>query len=81
MTPAPTQAMPVAHYWIKQRFTPMVNRYEICESDAAGQVGRMLAFAQQKRMKLREESSSTRTTRRVRSSSASRRATSSTFTA
>ena len=55
MTPAPTQAMPVAHYWIKQRFTPMVNRYEICESDAAGQVGGMIAFAQQKRMKLREE--------------------------
>jgi hypothetical protein len=55
MTPAPTQAMPLAHYWIKQRFTPIVNRYEICESDAAGQVGRMLAFAQQKRMKLREE--------------------------
>jgi uncharacterized protein YxjI len=55
MTPAPTQVTPVAHYWIKQRFTPLVNRYEICESDASGQVGRMLAFAQQKRMKSREE--------------------------
>ncbi len=43
------------NFLIKQRFAPMVNRYEIWSVDARWQPTAMLGFAQQKRMKLREE--------------------------
>jgi uncharacterized protein YxjI len=43
------------HFLVKQRFTAMVNRYEIWGADAQWQPTTMLGFAQQKRMKLREE--------------------------
>jgi uncharacterized protein YxjI len=43
------------NFLVKQRFTAMVNRYEIWSVDAAWQPTTMLGFAQQKRMKLREE--------------------------
>jgi uncharacterized protein YxjI len=48
--------VPVAVFAVKQRFTAMVNRYEILPAGADGNPnGPMLAFAQQKRMKLKEE--------------------------
>ncbi len=43
------------NFLVKQRFTAMVNRYEIWSVDAQWQPITMLGFAQQKRMKLREE--------------------------
>jgi uncharacterized protein YxjI len=43
------------HLLIKQRFTAMVNRYEIRQSDAHWNEGPIIGLAQQKRMKLREE--------------------------
>lgn len=43
------------NFLVKQRFTAMVNRYEIWGVDAQWQPTTMLGFAQQKRMKLREE--------------------------
>ncbi len=43
------------NFLIKQRFAAMVNRYEIWSVDAQWQPTAMLGFAQQKRMKLREE--------------------------
>jgi hypothetical protein len=56
MTLSPVSSAPVAVFAIKQRFTPVVNRYEVLPADAAGNpVGPILAFAQQKRMKLKEE--------------------------
>jgi uncharacterized protein YxjI len=56
MSPAQTKSAPVAVFAVKQRFTPVVNRYEILPADADGNPnGAMLAFAQQKRMKLKEE--------------------------
>ncbi len=51
-----TNPAPAAVYAVKQRITPMVNRYEFSHADAEGNpTGTMLAFAQQKRMKLKEE--------------------------
>ena len=48
--------VPVAVFAVKQRFTAMVNRYEVLPADANGNpTGPMFAFAQQKRMKLKEE--------------------------
>jgi len=43
------------NFLIKQRFTAMVNRYEIWNVEADWQPVSMIGFAQQKRMKLREE--------------------------
>jgi uncharacterized protein YxjI len=43
------------NFLIKQRFAAMVNRYEIWSVDAQWQPTTMLGFAQQKRMKMREE--------------------------
>lgn len=43
------------HYLIRQRITLGVNRYELWTSDASWNAGQELAFAQQKRMKLKEE--------------------------
>jgi hypothetical protein len=47
--------MVVPAFFIKQRITVMVNRYEILAANPDGSEGRMLAFAEQKRMKLKEE--------------------------
>lgn len=43
------------NFLIKQRFAAMVNRYEIWSVDSQWEPVTMLGFAQQKRMKLREE--------------------------
>jgi uncharacterized protein YxjI len=47
--------MVVPKFFVKQRITVMVNRYEIRAADADGTEGPLLAFAEQKRMKLKEE--------------------------
>jgi hypothetical protein len=47
--------MVVPAFFIKQRITVMVNRYEILAANPDGSEGAMLAFAEQKRMKLKEE--------------------------
>ena len=41
--------------FIKQKITFMVNRYEVWSADAAGNPGGLIAFAQQKRMAMREQ--------------------------
>jgi hypothetical protein len=50
--PAP---MVVPRFFIKQRITVMVNRYEIRAANPDGSEGQLMAFAEQKRMKLKEE--------------------------
>lgn len=45
----------IPHLEIVQHFTPLVNRYEVRRSDAQGQTGEVLAFAQQKRLAIREQ--------------------------
>ncbi|SFL24522.1 hypothetical protein [Geodermatophilus ruber] len=51
----PPAAMVVPAFFVKQRITMMVNRYEILAANPDGSEGQMLAFAEQKRMKLKEE--------------------------
>jgi uncharacterized protein YxjI len=51
-TPA---VMYVPRFFVKQRITLMVNRYEIRVADPDGTEGALMAFAEQKRMKLKEE--------------------------
>ena len=50
--PAP---MVVPAFYVKQRVTLMVNRYEVIGMNSDGSEGPLLAFAEQKRMKLKEE--------------------------
>jgi uncharacterized protein YxjI len=50
--PAP---MVVPRFFVKQRITLMVNRYEIRAANPDGTEGALMAFAEQKRMKLKEE--------------------------
>lgn len=50
-----TQPMYVPKFFIRQRITLMVNRYEIHAANPDGTEGPLWAFAEQKRMKLREE--------------------------
>ena len=45
----------VPKFFIKQRITVMVNRYEIRAANPDGTEGPLMAFAEQKRMKLKEE--------------------------
>ena len=40
---------------VKQKLTMMVNRYEVLESDEAGNPGRLMALAEQKRMAFKEQ--------------------------
>jgi hypothetical protein len=47
--------MHVPLFFVRQQITMMVNRYEIRGANPDGSEGHLLAFAQQKRMKLREE--------------------------
>jgi uncharacterized protein YxjI len=48
-------AMLVPKFFVKQRITLMVNRYEIRVANPDGTEGALMAFAEQKRMKLKEE--------------------------
>ncbi|WP_241037107.1 hypothetical protein [Blastococcus litoris] len=51
----PPAAMVVPRFFVKQRITVMVNRYEVRAAAPDGAEGHLLAFAEQKRMKLKEE--------------------------
>jgi uncharacterized protein YxjI len=51
----PPAAMVVPAFFVRQRITMMVNRYEIRAANPDGSEGHLLAFAEQKRMKLKEE--------------------------
>jgi hypothetical protein len=51
----PPPPMVVPAFFVKQRVTVMVNRYEILAAGPDGKEGGLLAFAEQKRMKLKEE--------------------------
>ena len=48
-------AMVVPAFFVKQRITMMVNRYEVLAANPDGSEGQLLALAEQKRMKLKEE--------------------------
>jgi uncharacterized protein YxjI len=45
----------VPSFFVKQKITMMVNRYEIVERNPDGTEGRLLALAQQKRMSFKEQ--------------------------
>lgn len=47
--------MYLPHFFVKQRITLMVNRYEIIEANPDGTPGRLMAIAQQKRMAFKEQ--------------------------
>jgi hypothetical protein len=47
--------MVVPAFFVKQRITVMVNRYEVRAANPDGTEGQLLALAEQKRMKLKEE--------------------------
>ncbi len=51
----PQAPMVVPKFFIRQRITLMVNRYEVLAANPDGSEGQLLAFAEQKRMKLKEE--------------------------
>jgi hypothetical protein len=53
--PPASQPIVVPAFYVSQRITVMVNRYEIFAANPDGSEGQLLAFAEQKRMKLREE--------------------------
>jgi uncharacterized protein YxjI len=53
MTHATAQYAP--QFFVKQRITMMVNRYEILEANSDGSEGRMFAVAQQKRLAMKEQ--------------------------
>jgi uncharacterized protein YxjI len=44
-----------SRFYVRQKITLMVNRYEIRAADAAGNEGELVAFAQQKRMSFKEQ--------------------------
>jgi hypothetical protein len=48
-------AMVVPRFYIRQRITLMINRYEIRAANPDGSEGQLLALAEQRRMKLKEE--------------------------
>ncbi len=47
--------MYVPRFYVRQKLTMMVNRYEITETNPDGTPGRLLALAQQKRMAFKEQ--------------------------
>jgi uncharacterized protein YxjI len=51
----PPAPMVVPTFFVKQRITVMVNRYEVLAANPDGSEGQLLALAEQKRMKLKEE--------------------------
>ncbi|MBA2477627.1 MAG: hypothetical protein H0V38_03355 [Sporichthyaceae bacterium] len=55
MTDLPPAPVHVAAFFVKQKITLMVNRYEIRGANPDGTEGALLALAQQKRMKFKEE--------------------------
>ena len=55
MTDPTVAVMYLPRFFVKQRITLGVNRYEIRESNADGTEGRIIAMAQQKRLALREK--------------------------
>jgi len=52
---SPQAAMVVPRFTVRQRITVMVNRYEVRAVAPDGSEGELLAMAQQKRLKLKEE--------------------------
>ncbi len=50
-----TAEMYLPHFVVKQKLTLMINRYEISESDEAGNPVRLMALAEQKRMAFKEQ--------------------------
>src|SRR4051794_29546926 len=48
-------AMVVPRFYVKQRITLMINRYEILAPTPDGSEGHLLALAEQRRMKIKEE--------------------------
>jgi uncharacterized protein YxjI len=50
-----TAEMYLPHFVVKQKLTMMVNRYEISESDPAGNPTRLMALAEQKRLAFKEQ--------------------------
>ena len=48
-------SMPVNRFYVSQKITLMVNRYQVLGANPDGSEGPLLAFAQQKRAKLKEE--------------------------
>jgi hypothetical protein len=50
-----TAPMHVPLFFVRQKITLMVNRYQIRAANPDGSEGQLLAFAQQKRMKFKEE--------------------------
>jgi hypothetical protein len=48
-------AMVVPRFYVKQRITLMINRYEIRAANPDGSEGHLLALAEQRRMKIKEE--------------------------
>ena len=55
MTEQPMAAMYVPQFFVKQKLTLMVNRYEIYATTPDGNLGQLMAFAEQKRMAFKEE--------------------------
>lgn len=47
--------MYLPHFVVRQKLTLMINRYEISESDEAGNPARLMALAEQKRMAFKEQ--------------------------
>jgi len=47
--------MPANRFYVRQKITLMVNRYQVLGANPDGSEGPLLAFAQQKRMKIKEE--------------------------
>ena len=52
---AMTAQMYLPRFFIRQKLTMMVNRYEVHESNPDGSTGRLMAVAQQKRMAFKEQ--------------------------
>jgi uncharacterized protein YxjI len=50
-----TAQMYLPQFFVRQKLTLMVNRYEINEANPDGSTGRLMAVAQQKRMKFKEQ--------------------------
>jgi uncharacterized protein YxjI len=48
-------AMVVPAFFVRQRITLMINRYEVLAANPDGTEGQLMALAEQKRMKLKEE--------------------------
>src|SRR3712207_7089167 len=51
----PPAPMVVPRFFVKQRITVMVNRYEVIAANPDGSEGLLMALAEQKRMKIKEE--------------------------